>query len=169
MNHVKTERRAYDGDMAKVTVTLYIEEEDKNALQKLAEAEDRSLSQMAVLILKRTLKKAQDDGNIRPSRIQGRDDATVKQPSVADLPSQYRTNVLESKLNNSMRVTAAYLQSHELQALAAKIAELEKVAAGVELKFKVQIELGGDPQPSDAVVTRLNEILQEITENLKLE
>jgi len=32
-------------DMAKVTVTLYIDENDKDALQTLADAEERSLSQ----------------------------------------------------------------------------------------------------------------------------
>ncbi|MEH1778797.1 MAG: ribbon-helix-helix protein, CopG family [Nostoc sp.] len=52
--------------MGKVTVTIYMEEEDKEALQQLADAEERSLSQMAVLIVKRAIKKAQDDGTIRP-------------------------------------------------------------------------------------------------------
>ncbi|MDZ7959435.1 MAG: hypothetical protein RMY34_16380 [Aulosira sp. DedQUE10] len=41
-----------------------MEEEDKDALQQLADAEERSLSQMAVLILKRAIKKAQEDGTI---------------------------------------------------------------------------------------------------------
>jgi hypothetical protein len=47
-------------DMAKVTVTLYIDENDKDALQTLADAEERSLSQMAVLILKRAIKKVEE-------------------------------------------------------------------------------------------------------------
>jgi hypothetical protein len=53
-------------DMAKVTVTLYMDEEDKEALQKLADAEERSLSQMAVLILKRAIRKAEEEGKILP-------------------------------------------------------------------------------------------------------
>ncbi|MEH2170284.1 MAG: ribbon-helix-helix protein, CopG family [Nostoc sp.] len=57
---------AYDGDMGKVTVTIYMEEEDKEALQQLADAEERSLSQMAVLIVKRAIKQAQNDGKIPP-------------------------------------------------------------------------------------------------------
>ncbi|NEO02119.1 MAG: ribbon-helix-helix protein, CopG family [Moorea sp. SIO3I7] len=52
--------------MAKVTVTLYMEEKDKEALQRLADAEERSLSQMAVLILKRAIKKAEQAGDIPP-------------------------------------------------------------------------------------------------------
>ena len=55
-------------DMAKVTVTLYMEEEDKEALQQLADAEERSLSQMAVLILKRAIRQAQEEGKILPNQ-----------------------------------------------------------------------------------------------------
>lgn len=51
-------------DMAKVTVTLYMDEEDKEALQKLADSQDRSLSQMAVLILKRAIRQAHERGEI---------------------------------------------------------------------------------------------------------
>ncbi|WP_347276957.1 ribbon-helix-helix protein, CopG family [Coleofasciculus sp. FACHB-64] len=57
-------------DMAKVTVTLYMDEEDKEALQRLADAEERSLSQMAVLILKRAIKQAQGQEKILPSQGQ---------------------------------------------------------------------------------------------------
>ena len=46
-------------DMAKVTVTLYMDEKDKEALQRLADDQERSLSQMAVLILKRAIRQAQ--------------------------------------------------------------------------------------------------------------
>lgn len=55
-------------DMAKVTVTLYMDEEDKEALQKLADAQERSLSQMAVLILKRAIRQAQEAGEISPNK-----------------------------------------------------------------------------------------------------
>ncbi|PHJ94353.1 hypothetical protein VF04_22850 [Nostoc linckia z7] len=43
--------------MGKVTLSIYMEEEDKEALQQLADAEERSLSQMAVLILKRAIRR----------------------------------------------------------------------------------------------------------------
>ncbi|MGI2908244.1 ribbon-helix-helix domain-containing protein [Tolypothrix sp. VBCCA 56010] len=58
--------------MGKVTVTLYMEQEDKEALQLLADAEERSLSQMAVLIVKRAIKKAQDEGTILPTQEKGK-------------------------------------------------------------------------------------------------
>jgi hypothetical protein len=66
--NIKTNKIAYDDEMAKVTVTLYMEEEDKEALQLLADAEERSLSQMAVLIVKRAIKQAQNEGKIPPSQ-----------------------------------------------------------------------------------------------------
>ena len=55
-------------DRVKVTVTLYMDEDDKDALQTLADAEERSLSQMAVLILKRAIKKAEEEGKIKLSQ-----------------------------------------------------------------------------------------------------
>ncbi|MEH2259115.1 ribbon-helix-helix domain-containing protein [Nostoc sp.] len=54
--------------MGKVTLSIYMEEEDKEALQQLADAEERSLSQMAVLILKRAIRQAQADGTISPNQ-----------------------------------------------------------------------------------------------------
>jgi len=55
-------------DMAKVTVTLYMDEEDKEALQRLADVQERSLSQMAVIILKRAIRQAQEGGEIPPNK-----------------------------------------------------------------------------------------------------
>lgn len=64
--NVKIHNALYNLDMGKVTVTIYMEETDKEALQQLADAEERSLSQMAVLILKRAIRQAQNDGTISP-------------------------------------------------------------------------------------------------------
>ncbi|WP_375512208.1 ribbon-helix-helix protein, CopG family [uncultured Nostoc sp.] len=58
--------------MGKVVVSIYMEEEDKEALQQLADAEERSLSQMAVLILKRAVKQAQAEGIIPPNQEKGK-------------------------------------------------------------------------------------------------
>ncbi|GET41056.1 ribbon-helix-helix domain-containing protein [Microseira wollei] len=51
-------------NMAKVTVTIYMDDKDKEALQRLADAEERSLSQMALLILKQAIRKAEQEGKI---------------------------------------------------------------------------------------------------------
>ena len=60
------------------------------------------------------------------------------------------------------------VKTHELQNLAEKIADIKNAAAGIDLKFKVQVELGGESAPSNEVISRINEILQEIAENLEL-
>lgn len=58
--------------MAKVTITLYVDEEDKEALQRLADVEERSLSQMAVLILRRAIREAEQSGKLPPDNKQGK-------------------------------------------------------------------------------------------------
>lgn len=58
--------------MGKVVVSIYMEEEDKEALQQLADAEERSLSQMAVLILKRAVKQARVEGTIPLTQEKGK-------------------------------------------------------------------------------------------------
>ena len=91
---------------------------------------------------------------------------SAKQSTVSDNSSStYQTNVSADK---PRRVAAAYLETHELQDLLEKIAELKSAAAGIELKFKVQIEIGGESQPSDDAIARLNQLLQEISEKLDL-
>ncbi|MEC4819663.1 MAG: hypothetical protein SAK29_41290 [Scytonema sp. PMC 1069.18] len=147
--------------MAKVTVTLYIEEADKEALQKLAEAEDRSLSQMAVLILKKTLHDNHDEGNNRSIGEYRRDDAPLKPSIVSDSPSKYRTNGSLQKPTSHLRTTTVELEAHELRKLASKISELENAAGEIDLKFKVQIELNAETQVTDEIIARLNEILQD--------
>jgi len=51
-------------NMAKVTVTIYVDEQDKEALQKLADAQERSLSKMALLIIRQAIRKAEQEGKI---------------------------------------------------------------------------------------------------------
>jgi len=51
-------------EMAKVTVTAFIEEELKDDLKALADAERRSMSQMVALLIERAIQKARDDGTI---------------------------------------------------------------------------------------------------------
>ncbi len=94
---------------------------------------------------------------------------SVIQPSATEnLSSTYQINVSVAQPQSNTQVAAAYLKSHELQDLAEKIADIKNAAAGIDLKFKVQLELGGESAPSNEVISRINEILQEISENLEL-
>lgn len=53
-------------EMAKVTVTAFIEEELKDGLKALADKERRSMSQMVALLIERAVQKAQEEGVIPP-------------------------------------------------------------------------------------------------------
>ncbi|HAA26688.1 MAG TPA: hypothetical protein DCE56_02175 [Cyanobacteria bacterium UBA8553] len=74
-----------------------------------------------------------------------------------------------AKAKTNQLVASAELQTHELQELADKIAELKSAAAGIDLKFKLQIEMGGESRPPEEAIEQINELLQEISENLKLQ
>lgn len=51
--------------MGKTTVTVFVSEEMKEGLKKLADVEQRSLSQMAAILLQQGLAKAKEEGKIQ--------------------------------------------------------------------------------------------------------
>ncbi|BAY28158.1 AAA family ATPase (plasmid) [Calothrix sp. NIES-2100] len=92
----------------------------------------------------------------------------VTRPSASEnLSSTYQTNASVVQSASNKRIAAAYLETHELQDLVDKIADIKNAAAGVDLKFKVQIELGGDSQPSDDAIAQINQLLQDISDSLE--
>lgn len=50
--------------MGKTTVTVFVSEEMKEDLKRLADSEQRSLSQMAAILLQQGLSKAKEEGKI---------------------------------------------------------------------------------------------------------
>jgi DNA-directed RNA polymerase subunit L len=66
-----------------------------------------------------------------------------------------------------VRVAEADLRPNEIQDLADEIGDLTTAAVGNDLKFHLRIELGGDIQPNNEVVEKLNKILKEVSDNLK--
>ncbi len=83
--------------------------------------------------------------------------------------SDYQTNLSATKTKTNRLIASAELQTHEIQELGEKIAEIKNAAAGIDLKLNVQIELGGESQPSDDAIARINQLLQDISDNLKLQ
>jgi hypothetical protein len=94
-----------------------------------------------------------------------------KQPSASEniSSSPYQINVPEKPPERNIKVAAAYLETYQLQDLLDKIPDIKNAAVGIDLKFKLQIELGGESQPSDEVIAQINEMLQEILNGFKLE
>jgi predicted AAA+ superfamily ATPase len=67
-----------------------------------------------------------------------------------------------------VRVAEADFASGEIQDLADNVSDLMKASIGCELKFKLRIEIGGDPPPSEETVAKVNAVLQRIREDIRL-
>jgi hypothetical protein len=65
-------------------------------------------------------------------------------------------------------VAEAELQPNQIQDLAEQVADIKKAAVGLELKFRIRIELGGVQSASEEVIKQINSILEEISSKLKL-
>lgn len=61
----------------------------------------------------------------------------------------------------------AELRGDQIQDLADQLADISKVAKGVDLRFTLRIAFGGDKPPPDAVVVKIEELLIGITPELK--
>jgi hypothetical protein len=67
-----------------------------------------------------------------------------------------------------VHVAEAELQPDQIQDLAEKLPELLHATAGLELRLRLRVELGGDSPPSDDNLEEIRGILEEICRGLKL-
>ena len=67
-----------------------------------------------------------------------------------------------------MLVAETPLEAHGIQDLADHIPGLTQAAAGSALSFNIRIELGGDAAPDQTVVDKINSLLSEVSDDLKL-
>ena len=65
-------------------------------------------------------------------------------------------------------VAEAPLEANGIQDLADQIPDIAQAAVGSALKFNVRIELGGDAAPDPEVVGKINALLSEVSDDLKL-
>ena len=63
----------------------------------------------------------------------------------------------------------AVLEADRIQDLADQMPELLKAAIGNDLKFTVRIEVGGESAPAPATLEKINELLADVSEELRLE
>ena len=68
-----------------------------------------------------------------------------------------------------MLVAKAELRLNELQDLADSIANIRQATVGYDLKFHLRLELSGTSRPPDDVVAKINLLLQDISEKLRLQ
>ena len=67
-----------------------------------------------------------------------------------------------------MAIAEAPLEANGIQDLAEQIPGITQAAVGSKLKFNVRIELGGETAPDPAVVEKINALLSEVSDDLKL-
>ncbi len=65
-------------------------------------------------------------------------------------------------------VAEAVLEANGIQDLADQVPDIAKAAVGNVLKFKVRVELGGETAPDPRAVEKINELLFEVSDKLKL-
>ena len=67
-----------------------------------------------------------------------------------------------------MLVAEASLEVHNIQELADQISEIATAAAGTALSFQIRVVLGGGSPPDSRVVERINALLAEVSDDLRL-
>jgi hypothetical protein len=65
-------------------------------------------------------------------------------------------------------IAESYLEPNQIQDLADQIPEITKAAAGQDLKYYVRIELKGEKKDKEKVVKEINDLLKDVSEDLKL-
>jgi hypothetical protein len=66
------------------------------------------------------------------------------------------------------RTAEAELTVAQLQDLAEVVGQVKQAAVGYEIAFTMKIRLGGEPSAPDDVVTKVNDLLKEVTKDLEL-
>ena len=65
-------------------------------------------------------------------------------------------------------VATADVEAHNIQDLADQIPGITEAAVGTDLKFNIRVEFGGETPPDPDAVEKINKLLAEVSENLKL-
>ena len=78
---------------------------------------------------------------------------------VVDPPTGYQGGMLAAE---------ATLEGHGIQGLAELVPQILKAAVGDPIVFKARIEFGGETAPDQAKVDKINALLSEVSEDLKL-
>lgn len=98
-----------------------------------------------------------------PCDYTGAQNVNVRLPSVQPPPPP------STPVQPGVLAADANLSIGQIQDLADAIADLSKAAAGLDMKFRLHIELGGKTQPSKEAVATINDLLRAVSGELKLE
>ena len=105
--------------------------------------------------------KLSDDRAPWPCEFAGAQNVLLEiPPEIHDPVPPYRAGVL---------IAQAELEVHGIQDLADQIADISTAAIGAEIKYKIRIEFGGETPPDPEAVEKINALLGEVDDTLKLE
>ena len=94
-------------------------------------------------------------------------DLASAQQVIFQIPSTAREEPSEPK-PRGLLMAEDVLEANGIQDLAEQIPELTKAAVGTSLKFNIRIEFGGETTPNPEAVEKINELLAEVSDKLKL-
>jgi hypothetical protein len=94
-------------------------------------------------------------------------DLASAQQVIFQLPSTAREEPSEPKPRGLLMAEDA-LEANGIQDLADQIPDISKAAVGNTLKFNIRIEFGGETTPDPEAVEKINELLAEVSDKLRL-
>ena len=101
-----------------------------------------------------------------PSNLAGAQHVVLQAPTPGMIRDSKGSRYTQRPMG--MFVAEASLQAHGIQDLADHIPEIAQAAAGSALSFSIRIELGDDTAPDQSVVDKINALLSEVADDLKL-
>ncbi|HWQ37446.1 MAG TPA: DUF499 domain-containing protein [Burkholderiales bacterium] len=106
-----------------------------------------------------------DDGVAWPCEFAGAQHVVLRLPEARQLDEKPRDFTPKPK---GLLIAEATLQANGIQDLADQIPEIMRAAVGHDLKFHVRVEFGGETPPTSETVDQLNNLLAQVSEELKL-
>ena len=98
-----------------------------------------------------------------PSDLSGARHVLLQTPKAQ--PGRFGESIFKQK---GLKIAEATMEGYSIQDLAEKIPAILNFAVGSDLKFKVRIEFGGETAPDPTAVDKINALLSEVSEELKL-
>ena len=107
------------------------------------------------------------DSNILwPCDITGAQNVILQIPAGKEIPKDGEKPATDKP--QGVLVAEAILEANGIQDLADQIPEITKAAVGNELKFNVRVEFGGETVPDSEAVEKINKLLSDVSDKLKL-
>ena len=94
-------------------------------------------------------------------------DFSGAQHVLLEIPKE-KIQATRGKAVSGVLVAEADLEAHGIQDLADQIPAITEAAIGTEIKFNIRVEFGGESRPDPEAVEKINELLAEVDDTLRL-